>query len=192
MTSLASRLKELEAKATPGEWEIYGSNSWRRIGLKSEYKEILWPCIAGHDGHPDLSGRNRDNDLALLLALRNALPEILEALESTDSNMTAYWKREAERREDWRPLVQPQVAAATKVLKERAEAAEQRVAELEREAGYAIDLLREIKHDLHMRAELNEDRDSDTGAIVLALSSGLVRRLNDTINPPASRTEGRK
>lgn len=63
-------LIDLSEKATQGEWAIYDSNSWRRFGLAGDYKEFLWPCIA-KDGHVDLSGLNREDDLAFITALVN-------------------------------------------------------------------------------------------------------------------------
>jgi hypothetical protein len=67
--------------STQGEWTIYDSNSWRRIGLKNDYRETLWPCRL-HDGHPDLSGVNRDDDLALLMFLQNNAPALLEVVKA--------------------------------------------------------------------------------------------------------------
>lgn len=71
-----AELDELEARATPGQWKLYTSNSWRRIGVALTYHEILWPTTHQWDRHPDLAGPNVDNDLALLIALRNAWPQL--------------------------------------------------------------------------------------------------------------------
>ena len=76
MTIDLDALEALEKKATPGKWMVYDSNSWRRIGIDGEYREILWPDKA-HDGHPEMGGINRDNDLTVLTAARNALPELI-------------------------------------------------------------------------------------------------------------------
>lgn len=72
-------LVELEKLATPGPWTVYDSNSWRRIGSERDYHEILWPCKQ-QDGHPDFCGHNRDADLALIVALRNAFPALSRAV----------------------------------------------------------------------------------------------------------------
>lgn len=77
MTLDIEALEALEKKATPGEWALYESNSWRRVGMAHGYAEVLWPGKARSDGHPDIHGVNRDNDLAMLVAARNALPELL-------------------------------------------------------------------------------------------------------------------
>ncbi len=67
MTHLTdAELVDLEAKAraaTPGEWEIYDSCSWRRIGIKGDYRPILQPYGTIRCG-ADIIGPNRDNDLA--------------------------------------------------------------------------------------------------------------------------------
>lgn len=55
-------------------------------------------------------------------ALRTAEALEQRVRELTDTSLTAYWKREAERREDWRPLVQPQVDAAVAIAVAKAEA----------------------------------------------------------------------
>lgn len=67
---------------------------------------------------PDVSRLYRQCESALRTA------EALERrwMELTDTSLTAYWKREAERREDWRPLVQPQVDAAVAIAVAKAEA----------------------------------------------------------------------
>lgn len=54
---LTTKLRELMEKATQGEWELWDSCSWRRIGIKNQFNsraQILEPTIAS-DGHPDLS-----------------------------------------------------------------------------------------------------------------------------------------
>jgi hypothetical protein len=82
MRELADQLEALWNRSTPGRWTVYSSNSWRRIGMEGPFKEIIYPVRHAGDGHPDLSGPNVDADLALLMALRNAVPEILKALRA--------------------------------------------------------------------------------------------------------------
>jgi hypothetical protein len=88
--TVANFIDQLEAllrEATEGDWTIYDSNSWRRIGLKNDYRETLWPCRL-RDGHPDLSGVNRDADLALLMFLQNhadALLSVVKAAQEVDT-----------------------------------------------------------------------------------------------------------
>ena len=83
---LVARLRSMLEKATPGEWALYDSNSWRRIGLKAQYREILWPCRA-NDGIADFSGPNRENDLAALIACKNAVPALLSRIEALEAAM---------------------------------------------------------------------------------------------------------
>lgn len=71
-------LERIERDFTPGPWELYTSNSWRRIGLKYDYQTIIEP-VKLHDGHPDLAAKNPE-DVNGLVSLRNALPSIIEAL----------------------------------------------------------------------------------------------------------------
>jgi hypothetical protein len=49
--------------------EVYDSNSWRRVGLKERYHEIMRPCVQ-RDGHPDISGTDV---LRALVAAFNAM-----------------------------------------------------------------------------------------------------------------------
>jgi hypothetical protein len=78
---LLRRLERIEKDFTPGAWELYTSNSWRRIGLKFDYRTIIEP-VKLNDGHPDLTAKNPE-DVKGLIALRNALPEIIAALSAT-------------------------------------------------------------------------------------------------------------
>lgn len=76
------KLRELEEKletATQGKWSVYNSNSWRRIGLADQYRQILYPCNSSADGHPDIGGPNRDADLDEIVALHNAAPDLIAA-----------------------------------------------------------------------------------------------------------------
>lgn len=86
---LAHELECLEQHATHGQWTVYDSNSWRRIGLRGEYQTIIEPTVH-RDGCPDLTGKNRDNDLTLLMWLRNHVPEIIAALRAAASENRAH------------------------------------------------------------------------------------------------------
>lgn len=66
-----ARVVRAMVRATPGEWEIYSSNSWRRIGIKGDYRELIYPVRSAGDGHPDLGGPNLGHDLEYLMALQN-------------------------------------------------------------------------------------------------------------------------
>lgn len=53
----------------PEPLEVYHSNSWRRVGLKRRYQEVMIPCKQ-RDGHPDIS---RPKVLRALVAAFNAM-----------------------------------------------------------------------------------------------------------------------
>jgi hypothetical protein len=76
-------LAQLDRQATPGDWAVYTSNSFRRIGTRPQYKELISPVTAA-DGHVDLTGPNVDRDLDLLVGLRNAYPLLLSILETNE------------------------------------------------------------------------------------------------------------
>lgn len=76
-------LRELAEKATPGPWEIWTSNSFRRITGAPINSRVardggVLSAIVCRDGHPDLDGQNRDADLAFIAASRTAVPELLD------------------------------------------------------------------------------------------------------------------
>lgn len=79
---LLDEIEKYDKLATPGPWAIYTSNSFRRIGKRDEYCELISPVRSAGDGHPDLSGRNVDHDLNLLMVLRNALPMLVAGVEA--------------------------------------------------------------------------------------------------------------
>jgi hypothetical protein len=61
MTLTAETLETLEsiAKAAPsGRWEVWTSNSWRRVMAQSPNSvrtvQVIVPCVHPHDNHPDL------------------------------------------------------------------------------------------------------------------------------------------
>lgn len=60
----------------PGHWDLYTSNSYRRIGIKGACREIVYAYNAP-DGHPDISGHD---DLAYAVEAANAAPKLLEEL----------------------------------------------------------------------------------------------------------------
>ncbi len=70
MTFTIEELRRLEAEATPGEWSY-----------KSKYVFAGKNCIAltDTDNAPD---RRMEANAALIVAMRNALPELLRALEA--------------------------------------------------------------------------------------------------------------
>jgi len=77
LTDLITELKDLNSKATPGEWTIWNSCSWSRIGIEGTLGETaIEPCVAT-DGHPDLvSARN----LEYICFLHNNTLDIIKEL----------------------------------------------------------------------------------------------------------------
>lgn len=81
-------LRAMLERATKGPWVVHDGCSWRRISsipADHGYRDgdVLRPTKA-NDGHPDLSaadGRCEDN-LALIVALRNAAPLLLDVVEA--------------------------------------------------------------------------------------------------------------
>lgn len=82
MRVLLDELARFDSLATPGPWAVYTSNSFRRIGKRDEYCELISPVCSASDGHPDLAGRNVDHDLNLMVALRNGLPLLVASIEA--------------------------------------------------------------------------------------------------------------
>jgi len=79
--TILERLKELQAKATPGEWNNsiaeYSDGAYQAVGPEHhpEYEEGTWE---------ELSDR-AEADQELIDTLRNTLPAILEVLEALKS-----------------------------------------------------------------------------------------------------------
>jgi hypothetical protein len=91
LEELLKEADELDEIATPGPWEIYNSNSWSRIGLHGQYREILWPTAHRIDGHPDLTGRNFDADMAFIIRARTLLPELAAACRGLREERGELW-----------------------------------------------------------------------------------------------------
>ena len=73
MTITTTRLRELAQAATPGPWEHVPGEPWPVSQV---------PYVAGPNRFGCVCQRvSLDDDAALIVALRNALPELLEALE---------------------------------------------------------------------------------------------------------------
>jgi hypothetical protein len=74
-------LRALHEKATPGEWQWQTSNSWKRIGrVGGRDGDVLAPShYSVRDTTPTLNVS--EHDAELIVAMRNALPDILARLE---------------------------------------------------------------------------------------------------------------
>lgn len=71
------RLQELSDKATPGPWELWTSNSNRRISGPDGVDGGVLYGITPKDGTSDLVGEPAD--LELIPAARNAMPDLIAA-----------------------------------------------------------------------------------------------------------------
>jgi len=91
------RLRELQAKATPGPLVLATSNSWRRIVSAHRSIEVCVPCTQP-DGHPDLyfpNGGPDGPDVTLLLEAWNALAALLDEIDALRAELQA---------RQWRPI----------------------------------------------------------------------------------------
>lgn len=84
--AVIAELKALEAKATPGEWILATSCSWRRI-LTSGGVPVIVPTNSRYDNHPDIMGGIEN--LELSVASRNALPQLLAYIERLEAVASA-------------------------------------------------------------------------------------------------------
>lgn len=68
------------AEATPGEWAVWDSCSWRRIGTKEPYADgnVICPINQLRDGHPDLLARRED--LEFVVKAKRDLPRLSREL----------------------------------------------------------------------------------------------------------------
>lgn len=76
------QLRELIAAGTKLPWALWTSNSHRRIGSGLSDGNVLWGTRQS-DGFDDLAGSNVTNDLNLIIAAVNALPDLLKDRERT-------------------------------------------------------------------------------------------------------------
>lgn len=76
-------LRAIDARLPAGPWEVWSSNSFRRItGPDGKDGGVLSAYVQRSDGHPDLS--MTEQQLADLCALRNALPRLLASSRSPE------------------------------------------------------------------------------------------------------------
>lgn len=74
---------KLAEAATKGPWEVWTSNSFRRITGPSRVDGgVLSGTVQRSDGQPDLCGEKRDDDLAFIVAAREAVPALLADVEA--------------------------------------------------------------------------------------------------------------
>lgn len=63
-------MREFDVPQVP--LEVYDSCSWRRVGIRGDYKTVMYPCNSRSDGHPDIAG---GHVLRALVAAFNAMLE---------------------------------------------------------------------------------------------------------------------
>jgi len=91
---LRERLAQIKARAeaaSPGPWEIWSGCSWRRIGRVGHQGErpVIEPIVSRSDGHPDLTGPNREYDLDFIAHARADIPWLIEQLEAAGWTLPA-------------------------------------------------------------------------------------------------------
>lgn len=67
------QLRNAMKNAEPGPYDLYTSNSFRRVGLANKYKEIVY-ATTQRDGHPDIMG---EVHLHAMVMAFNAVPALL-------------------------------------------------------------------------------------------------------------------
>lgn len=75
-----AELRRLAEAATKGPWLVQDGCSWRRIGTSGHDGDVICPTNHWKDGHPDLQAKHVDLDL--VVAMRNKLAGMLDALEA--------------------------------------------------------------------------------------------------------------
>lgn len=82
-SDLIERLERANATLPAGPWELWTSCSFRRIvGPSGADGDVLSAYNQRGDNHPDLS--MPEGQLQELVALRNALPEVIALLKALD------------------------------------------------------------------------------------------------------------
>lgn len=71
-------------KHTPGPWQWWTSNSWRRLSSGTKDGNVLCPVVQRSDGHSDVIVSEAD------MALIEAAPCLLAACEAAARNFEAY------------------------------------------------------------------------------------------------------
>ena len=82
LQALVARLRELEAKATPGPWRVHDDGAVRLFVIQ---RPAVWleAIEDNRNVHPAVDCR--EQDATLIAEARNALPAILDALEKATS-----------------------------------------------------------------------------------------------------------
>lgn len=127
-----ARLRELAEAATPGPWEWWTSNSWRRLRNdcgRGVHSNVALPTV-GNDGQPDI--QVRPEDMAFIAAARTQFPAALDALDRAERRIAELEReraRDADAMADIRRAAELLKSSKDPVLQLAASTA--RVAELE-------------------------------------------------------------
>ena len=81
LAKTAAELRALMAKATPGPWTLEGKELRRWVGGISTNPAIPSPDVVATPSMSDRYGSEDDNNMSLIVAAINALPELLAAAE---------------------------------------------------------------------------------------------------------------
>ena len=154
LTALISRLRELEAKATPGEWVVTeGSVEDGSIYVDAD-DTGNHPVALLMSGSPHNEDRN---DAALIVEMRNGLPLLLAHLSATDNRAPV-----------------SEGAAKVRAISERLLTEMRRVA---RQDGWAIGVHGSMTRDLDIIATPWTDEAVDETAFVEAMRAAVEREL---------------
>lgn len=85
MTNLLTRLRELEAKATPGPWTVAGARNLSVQGMN------VWAVSVNHangDWETIFVNGACEAQAQLIAEMRNALPKLIDEIESRDAELT--------------------------------------------------------------------------------------------------------
>lgn len=97
-------LQAIEARAnaaSPGPWEWWTSNSWRR--LKGDRGHVVEPFTSRGDGHPNLVVS--DEDMEFIAHARQDIPDLLDELRAA-----------AQQAARWQALCETRILAGIEVL----------------------------------------------------------------------------
>lgn len=85
MSDLVTKLRELDAKATKGPWEVRDKEPANQWPFAAVFTSDGWFVAEMDHAHKGSDKRNA----ALIVALRNALPALIEYVEAAEQNVGA-------------------------------------------------------------------------------------------------------
>lgn len=109
---------------TPGPWQWWTSNSWRRLGTIDRGDAVISPTVQRSDGHPDCIVS--DEDAAFIAAARTLVPALADAVEAAEAEAAQLRAELAATRGDAERIHASRVVVADKLAAERKRAATMR------------------------------------------------------------------